>query len=163
MITEMVSGRCTCAEVAYQFQPPPLIVHCCHCRWCQRETGSAFVINALIETSRIALLSGQPDSVETPSESGKGQHIIRCPSCRVALWSHYAGMGQGVAFVRVGTLDNPDLFPPDIHIFTESRQPWVRLPDTIPVRQRYYRREEVWPEASMERWVNTTRAQRAPP
>ena len=106
----------------------PLFVHCCHCRWCQRETGSAFVINALIETERVSLIAGAPDVILTPSASGQGQRIARCPVCRIAVWSNYAGAGEHFRFVRVGTLDDPDRFPPEVHIFTASKQPWVILP-----------------------------------
>src|SRR5262245_11050644 len=110
-------GGCDCRYVRYRMDSIPLFVHCCHCRWCQRETGASFALNAMIESDRVALLAGEVDLVDTPSESGRGQKIARCPRCRVALWSHYAGAGPLVKFVRVGTLDNPDLLPPDIHIF----------------------------------------------
>ena len=127
-------GGCTCRSVRYRIATEPLFVHCCHCRWCQRETGAAFAINALIESSRVEVLSGQPEPVVTPSNSGRGQTIGRCPQCRIALWSHYAGGGPAFSFVRVGTLDNPDLLPPDIHIFTSSKQPWVIFRPTCPRR-----------------------------
>ena len=91
------------------------------------------------------------EPVDTPSASGKGQKIARCPACRIAVWSHYAGAGDAVSFVRVGTLDTPDRVPPDIHIFTASKQPWVVLPDGIPAVAEYYRREEHWPAPSLER------------
>jgi len=146
-----LEGGCTCGQVRYRLETPPLFVHCCHCRWCQRETGSAFVINALIESDRVALLAGEPVNISTPSASGKGQVIARCEECHVALWSHYAGAGQHVSFVRVGTLDNPDLLTPDIHIFTESRQPWVLLPADVPATPQYYDREEYWPAESLAR------------
>jgi len=131
----------------------PLIVHCCHCRWCQRESGSAFALNALIEADRVALLegAGAPEVVPTPSASGKGQRISRCPVCRVALWSNYAGAGDALRFVRVGTLDDPDAFPPDIHIFTESKQPWVVIPAGARAVGQYYRSAEVWSEESLAR------------
>jgi hypothetical protein len=145
------AGGCTCRLVRYQFIAPPLIVHCCHCRWCQRETGSAFVLNALIEADRLELLSGQVDVVPTPSASGKGQRIARCPACRVAVWSHYAGLGERVSFVRVGTLDEPDRFPPDVHIYTESKQPWVSLPPAARAFPQYYKSAEVWSAPSLER------------
>ena len=132
-------------------QTAPLFVHCCHCRWCQRESGSAFALNAMIEAGRVAG-EGEPELVDTPSASGRGQQIARCPSCRVALWSHYAGAGALVKFVRVGTLDTPDALPPDIHIFTSSRQPWVVLPPGTPAVPEYYRREEYWPQASLARY-----------
>ena len=100
-------GRCTCGDVRYRLTSAPLFVHCCHCTWCQRESGASFALNAMIETDRVVLLQGSPEFVDTPSASGKGQKIARCPRCRVALWSHYAGAGDAVAFVRVGTLEEP--------------------------------------------------------
>jgi hypothetical protein len=130
---------------------PPLIVHCCHCRWCQRESGAAFALNALIEADRVALLEGTPEVVATPSASGKGQKISRCPVCRVALWSNYAGAGDALRFVRVGTLDDPDAFAPDIHIFTESKQPWVVIPAGARSVRQYYRSAEVWSAQSLAR------------
>src|SRR5258705_9796074 len=119
---KIFEGNCPCHEVRYRMTGKPLFVHCCHCRWCQRETGSAFVLNAMIEAERVALLQGEVEIVLTPSESGKGQKISRCPTCHVALWSNYPGGGDAVRFVRVGTLDEPDRLPPDVHIFTMSKQ-----------------------------------------
>ena len=144
-------GGCTCRAVRYRMTRTPLIVHCCHCRWCQRETGSAFVLNALIESAHLRRLAGQPQLVPTPSNSGKGQSIARCSTCQVAVWSHYAGFGERLAFVRVGTLDEPDRFPPDVHIYTESKQPWVVIPPGARSLPQYYKSSEVWSEASLTR------------
>ena len=144
-------GGCTCKRIRYRLASRPLFVNCCHCRWCQRETGSAFAINAMIEADRVELLAGEVDVVVTPSESGKGQRISRCPSCRVAVWSNYAGAGDAVRFVRVGTLDEPDRLPPDVHIFTASTQPWVVLPPGTPAVVEYYKASELWPAESLER------------
>jgi hypothetical protein len=146
-----LDGGCTCRSVRYRMKTRPLFVHCCHCRWCQRETGSAFALNAMIEAERVELLQGRPDVVATPSNSGKGQKIVRCPTCRIAVWSHYAGAGDAVCFVRVGTLDEPDHLPPDIHIFTSSKQPWVGLPAGTPAVPEYYDRAAHWPKESLER------------
>lgn len=148
---EAFEGGCTCGAVRYRMTSRPMFVHCCHCRSCQRETGASFALNALIEADRVVLLQGAPETVDTPSESGKGQKIVRCPNCRVALWSHYGGAGEAISFVRVGTLDNPDLLPPDIHIYTRSKQSWVILPPGVPAVADYYRRSEYWPEESLER------------
>lgn len=150
-------GGCDCRFVRYRMTSEPLIVHCCHCRWCQRESGAAFALNAMIESDRVRLLEGEVAVIHTPSASGKGQKIARCPRCQVAVWSHYAGGGDALSFVRVGTLDNPDLCPPDIHIFTASRQPWVVLPPGARVVPEFYRRSEVWPPASRERLATLTR------
>jgi hypothetical protein len=146
-----LDGGCTCGTVRYRLTRKPMYVHCCHCRWCQRETGTAFALNAMIEADRVVLLSGVPEAVDTPSNSGKGQKISRCPSCRIALWSNYAGAGDAIHFVRVGTLDEPDRLPPDIHIFTESKQPWVTLSPDIPAVTQYYVRAEYWTEESRAR------------
>lgn len=146
-----LDGGCTCGEVRYRMSSKPMFVHCCHCRWCQRETGASFALNALIEGDRVSLLKGEVDVVDTPSNSGKGQKITRCPKCRIALWSNYAGAGDAIRFVRVGTLDEPDRLPPDIHIFTSSKQPWVVLPPGIPAMEEYYDRSAYWPKESLER------------
>jgi len=148
---QVTGGACTCRSVRFTMRGPPLIVHCCHCRWCQRESGAAFALNALIEADRVELLEGAPEVVPTPSASGKGQRISRCPVCRIALWSNYAGAGEALRFVRVGTLDDPDSFPPDIHIFTESKQPWVVIPPGARAVSQYYKSAEVWSEASLAR------------
>jgi len=149
-------GGCTCRFVRYRMSSKPLFVHCCHCRWCQRETGTAFALNAVIEADRVELLQGEVDVVVTASLSGKGQKISRCPRCRVAVWSNYAGAGDAVRFVRVGTLDEPDRLPPDIHIFTSSKQPWVVLPTGIQVVAEFYNASERWPKESLERWAALT-------
>jgi hypothetical protein len=144
-------GGCDCQAVRYRMETKPLVVHCCHCRWCQRESGAAFALNAMIEADRVTMLGVPPEVVDTPSASGLGQKIARCPTCKVAVWSHYAGSGPTIKFVRVGTLDNPNLLPPDVHIFTASKQPWVVLPDGAVAFEDYYAREHVWPAESLAR------------
>ena len=146
-----LDGGCDCRYVRYRMTTAPLFVHCCHCRWCQRETGSAFVLNAMIEADRVQLLGAEPETVNTPSASGLGQKIARCPRCLIAVWSHYAGAGPVIRFVRVGALDEPDDLPPDIHIFTEFKQPWVVIPPNMPSVPEYYDREKYWPAESLAR------------
>jgi hypothetical protein len=146
-----LDGGCDCRYVRYRMQTRPLFVHCCHCRWCQRETGASFALNALIEADRVTLLGAAPDIVDTPSQSGLGQRIARCPQCRIAVWSNYAGAGPAIRFVRVGTLDEPDHLPPDIHIFTASKQPWVVIPPGMAAVPEYYDRDRHWPAESLAR------------
>lgn len=151
MIIQFYDGGCTCRRARYRMTSKPLFVHCCHCRWCQRETGASFALNALIEADRVQMLQGEVEVIDTPSSSGKGQKISRCPECHVAVWSNYAGAGDAIRFVRVGTLDEPDRFPPDVHIFTASKQPWVVLPLGAPAVPAYYKASEMWPKESLER------------
>ncbi|UYN93898.1 MAG: GFA family protein [Enhydrobacter sp.] len=152
---ETFEGGCTCRQVRYRMTSRPMFVHCCHCRWCQRETGTAFALNAMIEADRVELLSGQPEMVLTPSLSGKGQKIWRCRTCRIAVWSNYPGAGDAVRFMRVGTLDRPDAMPPDVHIFTASKQPWVVLPEGARAVPEFYDREATWPKESLARRAAT--------
>ncbi|PXX39796.1 GFA family protein [Undibacterium pigrum] len=146
-----IEGGCDCGQLRYRMLVEPLIVHCCHCRWCQRETGTAFALNAMIEADFLQNLRAEPEMVMVPSESGKGQLFARCPACRVAIWSNYAGAGPLLCFVRVGTLDQPDYLPPDIHIYTESKQAWVNLDGGAPAMLQYYDREKYWSANSLAR------------
>jgi hypothetical protein len=146
-----LSGGCACGGVRYRLLSAPMFVHCCHCTSCQTETGSAFVINALIESDRVETVTGAAEPVLIPSESGRGQNVWRCPTCRVALWSNYGGATDLLRFVRVGTLDTPAALPPDIHIYTRSKLPWVRLPEAALAVEAYYDSKTVWPAASLER------------
>ena len=149
---EPFEGGCTCGLVRYRIEAAPLIVHCCHCSWCQRETGSAFVVNALFEADRVSLLQGEVVLVHTPSASGRGQRIARCPACHVALWSHYPGGGDAIRFIRVGTLETPGRVTPDVHIYTSTRLPWVRLPEDARVFAEFYDPRDVWPADTMARY-----------
>lgn len=147
-----IEGGCNCGHARYRLIDRPMVVHCCHCHWCQRETGSGFAINALIESDRLRLLEGTTRAVVTPSESGASQTIVRCSRCMVAVWSHYAAAREKVSFLRVGTLDDPDRCPPDIHIFVASKQDWVVLPQNVPAVPEYYERSEYWSAESVARY-----------
>ena len=141
-------GGCACGAVRYRLASEPLFVHCCHCLNCQRQTGSAFVINVLIEADRVELLAGEPQVVPVPRGS-KTQRIFRCLTCQIALFSIYTR--ATVRFVRAGTLDDPSSIEPDVHIYTRSKVPWVQLPESTPAFETYYDTEKLWPTASLER------------
>jgi hypothetical protein len=143
-------GGCACGRLRYRLLSRPMFVHCCHCRDCQRRTGSAFVLNALIETARVERLSGETDGIEVPTDSGRPHVIHRCQVCKTAVWSHYGGV-QALSFVRVGALDEPAQMPPDVHIYTRSKLPWVALPAGVPAFPAYYDSKKLWPPESLER------------
>ncbi len=149
-MTEFLDGGCACGAVRYRLTSGPLFVHCCHCRDCQRQTGSAFAVNALIETDHIELLAGELHILPVPTDSGRPHDIYRCPRCEVALWSDY-GHQPWLRFVRVGTLDDPTAFRPDVNIYVRSKLPWMMLPADVPQFEAYYRPKEQWPAASQER------------
>jgi hypothetical protein len=148
-MSDQREGGCSCGEVRYRLASGPLFVHCCHCLNCQRQTGSAFVINLLIETDRVELLAGDPQPVDVPRDDGSSQRIFRCPTCQVAVFSEYGH--PGFRFVRAGTLDDPGSVAPDVHIFTRSKVPWVTLPESVPAFEVYYDSKSLWPAESLER------------
>jgi len=148
--TEKLAGGCACGAVRYRMTSAPMFVHCCHCLDCQRQTGSAFVLNALIEAARVETLGADPVRFEMPTESGRPHGIYRCPQCGTAVWSEYGGLAT-IRFVRVGTLDDPRAVVPDVHIYVRSKQPWVALPEGVPAFDAYYDSRKVWPAESLER------------
>jgi hypothetical protein len=150
-------GGCSCGAVRYRLTSGPLFVHCCHCLNCQRQTGSAFVINVLIEADRVELLGATPNEVAVPRDDGSMQNIFRCPDCEIAVWSQYTY--PEVYFVRAGTLDDPSAVAPDVHIFTRSKVPWVTLPESVPAFDVFYDLQKLWPAESLER-IGLLREQR---
>jgi hypothetical protein len=145
-------GGCACGAVRYRMEGPPLVVHACHCSQCQTLSGTAFALNAVIEAQRVALLSGAPEPTQVTGASGKPQTILRCPQCKVALWSHYPQAGERIAFVRAGTLDEPARAPPDIHIYTSTKLPWLTQPEGARAMPEFYSPGEVWSPESLKRW-----------
>lgn len=152
-MSEKLEGGCTCGTVRYRLSCAPMITHCCHCSWCQRETGSAFVINAVIESTEVELLASPPQIILTPSNSGRGQMVARCPKCHVAMWSHYPTAREAAAFIRVGTLDDKSAITPDVHIFRSSAVPWLGLTDGKPAFDEFYPDHlAIWGPDAMDRW-----------
>jgi hypothetical protein len=149
-MADLLDGGCACGALRYRMHSAPMFVHCCHCKDCQRQTGTAFVLNALIEADRVELLSGEPRPFAMPTDSGKPHRVSRCPDCGTAVWSEYGGLSK-MRFVRVGTLDDPAALPPDVHIYTRSKLPWVTLPEGVPAFEAYYSSRELWPAASLDR------------
>ena len=142
-------GGCSCGAVRYRLASDPMFVHCCHCLNCQRQTGSAFVINLLFEADRVEVVSGDPQPVDVPRDDGSTQRIYRCPACQVAVFSEYGR--PEVKFVRAGTLDRPSDVEPDVHIYTKSKLPWVTLPESAPAFEIYYDSKTLWPAESLDR------------
>jgi hypothetical protein len=149
-----LNGKCACGYVSYHLIAQPMIVHCCHCTWCQRETGTAFALNAVLEANAVEMESGKCEIIDTPSQSGNGQKIARCPKCRVAVWSHYHQAGSNISFVRVGALSQPEKLPPDIHIYTSTKQPWVVIPEGVPSTLEFYNPREIWSTENLQRFMS---------
>lgn len=152
MDQDIFEGGCTCGGVRYRLLRRPMFIHCCHCTWCRKESGAAFALNGMVEGTAVELSRGEIEIVDTPTKSGRGQKISRCPKCRVALWGNFSKAAEKIHFVRLGTLDNPATFTPDVHIFTSSKLPWVLLGDEIPSFTEFYTKSETWLQESIDRY-----------
>lgn len=146
----MLAGGCACGTVRYRLRRRPMFVNCCHCSECQRQLGSAFAVNAVIESAAIEVLEGAPEPVPVPTASGRSHDIHRCPACQSPLWSDY-GRRPKLRFLRVCTLDEPGALPPGAHIFTSTKLPWLELPPNVPAFAEFYQLEQLWPDESMAR------------
>jgi hypothetical protein len=149
MMSAFLEGGCACGAIRYRLGADPLFINCCHCLNCQRQTGSAFVINLIIEAGEVELVTGAPQAVEVPRDDGSTQRIFRCPICQVAVFSEYGRLG--LRYVRAGTLDRPSEVTPDVHIFTRSKLSWITIPESTPAFEVYYDTKALWPATSLER------------
>ena len=148
-MSDGLDGGCSCGAVRYRLRSEPLFVHCGHCLNCQRQTGSAFAINVLIEAGSVEIVAGDPRPVDVPRDDGSTQRIFRCPACQVAVYSEYTR--PQVWFVRAGTLDDPSQVSPDVHIYTRSKRDWIALPESVPAFEVYYDTKALWPPARYDR------------
>lgn len=154
-------GGCACDHVRYRMTKAPLFVHCCHCTRCQRQTGGPFAHHAMIEFTALETLQGEPEFVLVPSDSGSKHWVARCPKCQTAMWNEHGTRKAVLRYVRVGTLDEPNHFPPLAHIFVRSKQPWVQIDGGTPAHDGEYDRKKTWPAASMERLAAANAARAA--
>jgi hypothetical protein len=151
-----LTGGCACGKLRYVLLATPLFVHCCHCRRCQRESGTAFVTHAVIERANVKLLKGETVAGRVPTDSRRRHEIVHCATCLTALWGQHGRQPSVLLYLKVGTLDDPALAPTCAHIFTRSKLPWVSLGDStdrsVPSFDGYYSASKLWPEASLERY-----------
>ena len=154
---ETFEGGCSCGEVRYSMARTPMYVHCCHCTWCRRASGAAFALNGMVEGASVHLIGGQTQNIDMPTASGRGQKITRCAKCHTALWGNFSSAGEAIHFIRIGTLDQAELFPPDVHIFTSTKLPWVVLGEGIPSHPEFYVKSDMWSSESIERYDSALR------
>ena len=147
---EVMRGACACGAVKFQLTASPIVVHACHCRDCQRLSGSAFVLNAVIEASNVELLSGEPGSSNLEAATGKAHVVSFCRDCGTYVWSQYLQL-PSMRFVRVGTLDEPDALSPPVHIWTSRKQAWVEIPPGLDVYPEFYSLKELWSDEALQR------------
>ena len=150
-MADNLEGGCACGAVRYRLTSAPMFVHCCHCRDCQRQTGSAFVLNALIEADRVS--NSCPaiwKTVTLPTDSGREHESLSLRVLQDRGVERYGGVDK-LRFVRIGTLDEPAALTPDVHIYVRSKLPWITLPEGVPAFDGYYDSKKLWPPASLER------------
>jgi hypothetical protein len=148
-----MEGGCACGAIRYKLTNTPMIVHACHCKDCQRLSGSAFALNLWIERKFVEPSGEAPVAFSvSPGSSGKPHDVLCCPKCGTGLWNKYHATPGDTVLLRAGTLDDPAAISPDVHVFTRSKAPWLELPRNAKVFDAFYKIDEVWPPESLERW-----------
>ena len=145
-------GGCACGAIRYRVTETPLIVHACHCLNCQKLTGSAFVITLWIERELVAVSGAEPKFYRLTAGSGQTHDVYYCPDCGTRLWSRFEAVPGDTILLRAGTLDDPAAVTPDVHIYTRSKLPWVRLPEGARAFEAMYKLAEVWPDETRARY-----------
>ena len=135
-----LAGGCACGALRYKLTADPLIVHACHCRDCQRLTGSAFVTNIWIERKFVEAGPAVPKSFKLTAGNGKHHEVFFCDAahtcganitCRRAIPCWFAS-------------ERLIIRKPDVHIFTRSKVPWLDLPKDVPAFESFYSMNVVW-------------------
>lgn len=132
-----------------------MFTHACHCTDCQRTTGSAFVIHSVLLGDDLQV-EGETKAGMLPSGSGAGCEIHFCAACGTYIWCRYLYHKVDVIALRVGTLDDTSQVSPQAHIFTRSKQPWLKLPEDVPAFEEALNRDAVWTAESIERYENAS-------
>ncbi|GAA4043155.1 GFA family protein [Parerythrobacter jejuensis] len=124
-MSEPKTGGCLCGAVRYAISADPAMAVNCHCKNCQRQSGSAF--STIIGIPEAALsIEGEFKTFDDKGESGEAVLRDFCGVCGSPLFSRVA-VAPGLIFVKVGTLDDTDDFNPAMHLWTRSKQHWVDL------------------------------------
>ena len=153
-------GGCSCDQIRYELLAEPMFTHCCYCHLCQQITGSAFITNTLIEGANFKLTSGKLAPFKGASGSGRGHCIKRCPDCGDPIVSYF-GDTEYLAVCKAGSLDDPNLAPPEAHVFVDSKVDWLQIPDSTPSFKKFYNFKETWPAAAYLRLQKIRKLQRS--
>ena len=120
-------GGCQCGSVRYRLNAEPLALAVCHCRDCQRQSGSAFALSLFVPRKAFRLLSGELKTFATVCDSGRTKECAFCGSCGTRIY-HQGKRGMSI---KAGTLDDTSNLSPDAHYWTKRKQPWVEIPDGV--------------------------------
>jgi hypothetical protein len=130
---EIHEGGCICGAVRYRVSGKPAIGLVCHCRFCQRRSGSAFAVIGYFDERSVEIVKGKLALHEHRSdESGRWLRIEFCPACGTTV-THTAELRPGMRAIAGSSFDEPDWFRIERHIWTRSKRPWVQIPPDVAV------------------------------
>jgi hypothetical protein len=129
------TGRCNCGAVRYTLASSPLTVAACHCTQCRRQSGAAYSVNLIVRASAMEVVGDLASWEDSDTESGAPLSREHCGKCGSPIRSVPSASPKLIA-VKSGTLDDPSAFAPAMHIWVQSKLPWVTIPDGIPTFQR---------------------------
>lgn len=124
------TGGCLCGGIRYEVSGAPVFSLFCHCRDCQRQSGSGYIAAMRVPAANFRVVCGTLKLFRKPGDSGNAVSRAFCPDCGTTLFIRVAG--AEVVGVRAATLDDPSGFRPDAHVFAKSAQPWDHLDPDVP-------------------------------
>lgn len=123
----MIEGGCNCGQIRYTINSDPVVAQC-HCRNCQRQSGSAFSVNLMVKADSVTTTGTLTTYEDRDTHSGNPVYRRFCAICGSPIFSDLAA-GNGMTIVKAGTLDEPGSFAPAVSVWTASKWPWVTLPE----------------------------------
>ena len=147
---QSLTGGCICGQVKYQIIDKPLFTQACHCKDCKVLTGSSYVVNSSILENTL-IVEGEVSSTELKAGSGASYKTYFCTKCGNYVYADYDS-AVGRLTVRTKTLDNSEKFPPQVHIFTKDKDPWLNLSEDVICFKEMYDQKKTWPEDSLNRY-----------
>ena len=147
---EKLKGGCICGQVKYYITEKPLFTQACHCKDCKVLTGSSYVVNSSVLENTL-IVEGEVSSTELKAGSGASYKTYFCTKCGNYVYADYDS-AVGRLTVRTKTLDNSEKFPPQVHIFTKDKDPWLNLSEDVICFKEMYDQKKTWPEESLNKY-----------
>jgi hypothetical protein len=126
----VIFGGCACGAIRYSYEGEPLFAMNCHCRDCQRETGSAYVPVLGVPSATFRVIHGNPKFFDVTADSGNTTRRAFCADCGSPLFGRPSA--TEMVTIRVGSLDDPSTYRPTQDVYTSRAQPWDCMNPDLP-------------------------------
>ena len=128
---QQLTGSCLCGALKYTCSSEPLFTAACHCKSCQKSTGSAFSVVVGVQRADVTIEGDTRTTYESLGDSGRPTYRHFCAQCGSTIMAEMAARPD-LAFIAAGTLDHPEALVPQLHVYWRDHQIWLETLDTLP-------------------------------